>query len=487
MNELFNEFLSRNRNQKLVIHCVGDAMIDEYYNVKVERISPECPFALMTSNPGEPTKKPGGIANVVHQFRHFNVAPYLISYLDEPLKEVLLDHQIKLFDFPLLETYDGHIPIKRRFYDGKNQVHRWDIESPDYGLESKWLDGLEEMAVNQWMELPAPDVIVFSDYNKGLFNEARYWMERASSLGVTTIVDPKRGPAKRWKGCTVFKPNAKEARDLSGLSYWKDQCDYFARETECDHVVITCGGDGVKGWSRNVSVGWDEEKGCRVRCDEGEYWEYFPDRTVNVESVIGAGDCFVAMLAMAVGQGLYMKYATAMAYRAGEVYVQNNKNRPVVPAELVNDKVVHPSDLAKRDFKLVMTNGVFDVMHAGHLKTLEEAKARGDKLLVALNTDDSVKRLKGEGRPINCLLNRLEVMRHFQMVDYVTFFEEDTPIEVVKQCKPDVLVKGGDYQIDEIVGADLVPEVFRVPLVEGLSTTEILKKAVQLQSQEQTQ
>lgn len=468
--ELMHDFLSKIRKRKLKIHCVGDAMIDEYYKGHVNRISPEFPMSVMTSDDDKPIRRPGGAANVAHQFRHFNADAWLVAYTDAVLKSVLKEHDIKHAECPNISYYGGRVPVKKRFWHDTVQVHRWDIEKPLYGMADKWLDGLEPMVIENWLKLPAPDVVVLSDYDKGVFSDARFWMDYASSLGVPTIVDPKRGPASRWRRCTVFKPNAKEARDISGKRDWKDQCHHFVAETDCDHVVITCGGDGVKGWSRDVSTGFN------TRLETGEFWEFTPDSTVKVESVIGAGDCFVAMLALAVGHGFYMKNACEIAFRAGAVYVQNNMNRPIVPGELAADKIVEPEDLASRDFKLVFTNGCFDILHAGHLRTLTEAKKRGDKLVVALNTDASVKRLKGESRPVNCLANRLEVMSHLGVVDYVMFFDEDTPLEVIKRCQPDVLVKGGDYQIENIVGHDIVKEVYTVPVVEGLSTTAILQK-----------
>jgi D-beta-D-heptose 7-phosphate kinase/D-beta-D-heptose 1-phosphate adenosyltransferase len=378
--------------------------------------------------------------------------------------QVLDEHKIHYANSNLLETYGGHIPVKRRFWDGKVQVHRWDIESPLYGMDKKWLVGLETSLVRELEDLPTPDVIVFSDYDKGLFGDPQYWMENAKKLGAPIIVDPKRGPASQWKGCTIFKPNAKEARDISGLRDWRDQCEYFVKHTECDHVVITHGGEGVKGWSK------------KMLSTQSNFWEYKPERSVNVESVIGAGDAFVAMLAMAVGHRLHAFHASELAYRAGEVYVQNSRNRPIVPAELNTSKFVNPSDLAKRDFKLVFTNGCFDCLHQGHIKLLEEAKKKGDKLLVALNSDASVQRLKGESRPINCLMDWMELISRLDMVDYVTWFDEDTPIEVIKQCRPNSLIKGGDYSLDQIVGADLVPQVEIIPFLPGYSTTNTINK-----------
>jgi D-beta-D-heptose 7-phosphate kinase/D-beta-D-heptose 1-phosphate adenosyltransferase len=301
-----------------------------------------------------------------------------------------------------------------------------------------------------------PDVVILSDYNKGFFHG-----DEGSILGQyhnsITIVDPKKGPLRKWRGCSIFKPNAKEAFDLSGKTKWKEQAKYFQNELECESVVITDGGRKVSGVHKD------------------KFFCFTPDKQVEVESVIGAGDTFCVFLAMAVGHGFSVPEASEIAWNAGAVYVQNKMNRPIVPAEISANNIVCPEDLASRDFKLVFTNGCFDLLHEGHLQTLRFAREKGDKLVVALNSDESIKRLKGDDRPIKPLDQRMAVVAALEMVDFVVSFEEDTPLEVIKKIKPDVLVKGDGYCIDNVVGADVVSEVFIAPSVEGLSTTGFLK------------
>jgi D-beta-D-heptose 7-phosphate kinase/D-beta-D-heptose 1-phosphate adenosyltransferase len=221
-------------------------------------------------------------------------------------------------------------------------------------------------------------------------------------------------------------------------------------------VVITHGGEKVVGVWRD------------------EFFDYRPNRPVHVESVIGAGDCFAAVFAMAVGYGFTIAESAEIAWNAGAVYVQRKMNRPIIPAEVSWDGIVDPEHLASRDFKLVFTNGCFDVLHEGHLHLLRFAREKGDKLVVALNTDDSVKRLKGEERPIKPLDQRLAVVAALDCVDFVVAFPEDTPLEVIQKIQPDVLVKGADYRPENIVGVDIVPELFRAPILDGLSTSNFL-------------
>lgn len=432
-------------------------MVDEYFKVKVNRISPEFPMPIMSSTRAVPTCRPGGAANVAYQFRHFNVDPTLFCFWDKHAVDIFRQHDI------LVDCAWGSpccLPIKRRFLDGSVQITRHDIEMELCGY------GHQELVTNlarfedAILGRPKPDIAILSDYNKGFFSDVNMtarFMEYYRD--VITIVDPKLGPVVKWSDCTIFKPNAKEAYELSGKTNWRDQSRFFQDTLGCKAVVITFGGERVAGiW-------------------EDELFEYRPVRPVHVESVIGAGDCFAAFFAMAVGHGFTIAEAAEIAWNAGAVYVQANMNRPIIPAEVSWDGIVAPEELASRDFSLVFTNGCFDLLHDGHLNTLRFAKSKGDKLVVALNSDESIKRLKGEGRPIKPLDQRMAVMAALEMVDFVVSFDEDTPYEVIKKIRPDVLVKGGDWQSGTIVGADIVPEVYRAPVLEGLSTTRFVESA----------
>ncbi len=305
------------------------------------------------------------------------------------------------------------------------------------------------------MQLPKPDVAILSDYNKGFFcSETTRIVDFYQD--VKTIVDPKKGPLEKWAGCTIFKPNCKEAEELSGFSDWESQARFLKDSLDCQAVVITCGGNMVAG------VNGDE-----LFC-------YKPTRVVNVESVIGAGDCFAAFFATAIGYDFSVIEAAEIAWIAGSNYVQRRMNRPVVPAELVSDKIVDPSDLRSRDFKLVFTNGCFDILHKGHIDTLKFSKSKGDKLVVALNTDESIKKFKNANRPVVPLEHRVSVVAALECVDFVVIFDEETPKEVIDLIKPDVLVKGADYKLNEIVGADVVPEVHQAPILPNVSSTTLL-------------
>jgi D-beta-D-heptose 7-phosphate kinase/D-beta-D-heptose 1-phosphate adenosyltransferase len=446
----FQLFLKKNREKRLSIYCLGDILLDLYYQVEVNRISPEFPMPVMSMKRDTPVVKPGGVGNVATQFKHFNVNSRLFCFLNIKLEHVLKQLNVKYCD--LMFNSSIKIPVKQRYLEKDIQITRLDIEDQDYGLNKTEIEECRAQLVKELKAYPRQDVTILSDYGKGLFSEENIIKELSSDS--ITIVDPKYGPLKKWQGCTIFKPNAKEAKELSGLTDWKEQSLYFKRELDCEAVVVTNSGKSVYGI-------WGDE-----------FFEYFPEEKVSVRSSVGAGDCFVAFLAMAVGHGFRGVDAVEIAYYAGAKYVQGTYNRPITPAELSPNKIVMPEDLLNRDFKLVFQNGCFDILHSGHIQSLKFAAQKGDKLVVALNSDESVKRLKGDSRPIKPLSERMAVMAAIDVVDFVTCFEEDTPLEILQKCKPDVLVKGAQY--GKIIGEEIVPETYRAPMVDGVSTTILL-------------
>lgn len=462
MNTL-DDFLLENSTHTKTIHCIGDSMIDEYYKVKVDRISPEFPMPIMVSESDQPIRKPGGAANVACQLKHFNAFVELMCFYSHP--EVLRRENM-YFSRSIELPWYAQLPIKKRFLDNNIQVKRWDIEKPCYGLDRETHESMMEDMLNLYATSSKADVAILSDYNKGFFNDyyAQRWIHTLSERGTIIIVDPKKGPLEKWKGCTVFKANAAEAKELTGFSDPEQQAGSIVDRTRCKHAIITNS-------DNPICFGTTE-------CISPMYYFYDQSkRKVRVSSVVGAGDTFCAILGLALAHNMYIDKAITVADEASKIYVEGNMNRPIYPLELNPSKVVRPSDLKNRDFKLVFTNGCFDILHSGHIKLLKKAKSRGDKLVVALNSDASIKRLKGDSRPILPFEDRCPMLCALDMVDYVTFFDEDTPLEVIKQCNPDVLVKGGDYKVEDVVGHDLVKETYIVPLVEGMSTTELIRRA----------
>lgn len=456
MQSVTQKFLERNRSQKLNVHVFGDAMVDEYYAVKVNRISPETPMPIMWSATEEPIRRPGGAANVAYQLKHFNAYKTCHHFYDPSTSFMFHDHGV--FSWPGTCFGQAALPIKRRYLDGGVQVVRHDIEQPLCGFTQEKVDFYAANLIKALKEANFhPDVAILSDYDKGFFATKHSYLHELLQDTIT-IVDPKKEPLDRWRGCTIFKPNEKEAVALSGKSNWQSQAEYFAQRLNCRAVVITRGGKGVAGIA------------------DGELFAFDPDRKVDAESVVGAGDCFCAIFGMAVAYGFDILDAVKIAWDAGAVYVQRRLNEPICPGELSPHGIVHPKDLTARNFKLVFTNGCFDAgLTAAHVTYLRAAKRRGDKLVVALNSDASVTRLKGVGRPIMPLEERMHVVAAVAEVDFVTSFDEDTPLEIIKEIMPDLVIKGGDWMPEQVVGHGIVP-VETTPLYDGLSTTRKIER-----------
>lgn len=460
---IFEEFLKKDCEKQITINIVGDVIIDEYYYVKADRISPEFPIPVLQSNSNKPTHcLPGGAGNVALQLQDFNVKVRLFGFIDDYAEQVLQIHGIST-EFCVKVPC---VPVKKRLYsrDGQFALCRWDFEdfSEDeryYNCYSYQLKALRQMLASKFIDQKS-DVTILSDYNKGIFLEdIQPWMQ-----GVV-IVDPKKGPLSKWHGCYIIKPNAKEAKELTGLPSSQAQCEKILKETGCFGVVITSSGDGF---------------GCRSLTEP--YSIYANEKPTAADSVIGAGDCFIAFLAMANARDFTLKDAARIAYEAGSLYVHRRHNEPVTKMDIKKKlipskaKFATVEEIVKIQGCKVFTNGCFDILHAGHLQTLNYAKSLGDVLIVGVNDDESVRRLKGDGRPVIDICHRMQMVAALEVVDFVVSFSEDTPFNLIQALKPDILVKGSDYAVDQIVGRDLVTEVRTCPLVPDISTTKIIEK-----------
>lgn len=444
-----NELLERQFDRRPKVAVVGDSMLDEYYEVSAERISPEFPIPVMLARHPNPSMVAlGGAANVCAQFRNFNFDVGLFSLTNETIKYLAngIDMQGCIFS--------RNVPIKRRFYTGEFPLCRMDIETENYGKNDESLSELQHKIFDRLVEYPA-DVVIFSDYDKGLFRGVSGLPSKINQDCIT-IVDPKRGPAEKWKGCTIIKPNAEEAKRITGEEDWRRQCEYFMDRTGCQAVVITQAGSGVVG---NVM---------------GSLFEYRPDLSTDPVSVIGAGDCFVAILAMCMANFIDIRKAVEIAFKGCSAYVKRSFNRPISPVDLEDGKIISSHSLIGRDYSLAFTNGCFDIIHPGHVALLEFAKSKADRLVVALNSDDSVKRqAKGHGL-VNDIAARKSVMASLGCVDYVVEFDEDTPLKLLERLRPEVLVKGSDWP--NPVGAEFAGEVCLFEKFGDYSTTGLIEK-----------
>ena len=290
-----------------------------------------------------------------------------------------------------------------------------------------YADGYEVLEELQDFPFDKYDYVILSDYNKGVLDFAEQIIQLANEAGCRVIVDPKRH-ASCYEGAWLVKPNNKEFKEL-GFADWNS------------NFIVTNAGDNVIGNIDNIMYNVSVER-------------------VEVSDVTGAGDCFLAAFVYALTKNYDYKKCLELAVRGSTESVKH-----------VGTYVLTEKDLQKR---VIFTNGCFDILHKGHLTLLKQARELGDKLVVGLNSDASVKRLKGTDRPFNNVDTRREQLLLIPYVDEVIVFDDDTPYSLIKELQPDLIVKGGDYTVEDIIGHDLAP-VHIVPTVEGYSTTKILE------------
>ena len=465
--KFLEDLIHLNKTNRLKIIVIGDVAIDDYKFGKVTRISPEFPVQILKSDSFNGDLQPGCASNVCHQMTHFNVETFLLGFVDDSTRSTLKNLPFNMeYCVPLVE---GKNPTKIRFYDENFPLLRWDIEQPNYGESKKTLKNLRDKLFENFLKLTKNkiDVVILSDYHKGLWDQslAKKIIQKCNEEKIITIVDPKNPPLNQWENCSYFKPNSIEAKNLTGIADPVKQCEKIKSKLNCKGTVITQEGKGMIGMEKQSFT----------------YEELNPIPSEKVNSKIGAGDAFISTLAVCLGHQIPFEPACELAFKAGSKYVQAKHNKPINIFDIkqisnpIAAKFVNPEDLAVRDYKLSSTGGCFDLFHCGHLESLKFAKSKGDKLVVMVNSDKSVARLK-PGRPFVSLENRMNLLAALECVDFVVSFDEDTPLEIIKKIQPDILIKGSEYQTDNIVGKEFVKEVVTCPMVEGLSTSRLVEK-----------
>jgi D-beta-D-heptose 7-phosphate kinase/D-beta-D-heptose 1-phosphate adenosyltransferase len=469
-----------NNIEKKNILVVGDVMIDTYYTGDIKRISPEAPVPVFRKKTERSVL--GGAANVAANLvaAGQNVSVMAMVGNDENGDKLRGIFNSQGINTDLVISLDRSTTEKVRFLANNNQqVLRLDIEDTDPMNEADCdllLKKVEEV-VKKF------DLILLSDYLKGLLTErfTQGVLKMARENNILAVIDVKDPNVEKYKNAYLIKPNLKELQDLTKRTVKTDEeiieaSNQLRRTCQCDYILTTCGSRGM------VLVG-----------DNEPYFIQAENR--EVFDVSGAGDTTIAYLAACMVNGFSMKESVEMANLAASIQVSKVGTSSVYWREireylsdqkkgfihkLISGKLVDDFREENADKKIVFTNGCFDIMHVGHLRYLQEASKLGDILIVALNSDLSVKRLKGPERPINSELERAEMMCALGFVDYVVIFEEDTPLELIKKIQPDVLVKGGDYTNDYVVGTREVEagggKLVLIPFVEGKSTTNIIKK-----------
>ncbi|MFE1602205.1 D-glycero-beta-D-manno-heptose 1-phosphate adenylyltransferase [Methylobacterium sp. ID0610] len=439
------------------ILVVGDAMIDRYVYGEVTRISPEAPVPVLLTR--ESTVRAGGAANVAANIAAMGGTCELLAAVgdDDQHRELAGLLAIPGLTTDLVVGRTGVTTEKTRIVSGRqHQIARVDRESR---VDPETLAELERRF---GLALDRVGMVVLSDYGKGVLEPIARLIALARARGVPVLVDPKIAGAERYRGTHVLKPNGAEYRLLFGACPEADLPAHALaaiRAHGIDHLVLTNGPAGM------ITVSADG----RVR--------RHPTRALEVYDVSGAGDTVLAALAVALGAGEELDRAVDLANLAAGIAVshagtyvvtardiaerlgrsEGGSEPPGIPALMTLEATLSRVQRCRATGgRVVFTNGCFDILHPGHVRMLRAARAEGDLLVVGLNSDASVARLKGPERPVNTLADRAEVLAALATVDCVVGFEEDTPRALVARIEPDVLVKGGDYAGGDIVGADIV-------------------------------
>lgn len=468
---LIHEFIDSQNDETLIIGVIGDVLLDEYYNVSVDRISPEFPVPVMLSSDGEPARVlPGGAALVAWHLTPFNADVTLFGCIDQEAKD-----KISGFGFHTEHEDIGRLtPRKRRFYDQDFAGPRWDIEDLSDMDGERWKQGRSQLLnkIEAYVEDQSPDILILSDYGKGLFYDeslAQKIFALCNKFDIPTLVDPKHGTLEQWQGCTIFKPNHKEATQFA--EQHDAYLDDLPKLLGCEAVIVTANEDGVYTYPANSLS-----------------YHYKPCKPVSGHPLgySGAGDCFAAAFAVAYSSDFDLRESSVIANHVSSVYVQHKYTNPVTVYQLYQH--IEPTkskifdDVGKLlqhlptdgGMKVALANGCFDLLHISHVNTLKYGKENSDILVVAVNGDESIRKLKGNGRPVISLKERMQLLASLSMVDYVISFDEDTPYELIKKIRPFYIVKGGDYANTNIVGNDIAKEIIIAPYTKGNSTSNII-------------
>jgi D-beta-D-heptose 7-phosphate kinase / D-beta-D-heptose 1-phosphate adenosyltransferase len=455
---------------------VGDVMLDRYWQGSTSRISPEAPVPVVNVSSAEDS--PGGAGNVALNVSALGAAATLVGLVGEDEAGEELEAMLTAADVrcDFEKVADKPTITKLRVVSRHQQLIRLDFEEP---FDSQ---SAASLSIRAEALLGNTDVLILSDYAKGALDDVSDLIGKAKKAGVKVLVDPKGQDYSRYRGATLLTPNLQEFEQIMGPCSSEEELAAkgmsLIKELDLEALLVTRGEHGMS----------------LIRDNAPEL--HIPARTRDVFDVTGAGDTVISALGAALAAGADLPEAVALSNiaaglavsRVGTVSVSGPELRREVQRDSGSDRGVMSkeqlllvlADAKAHGEKVVFTNGCFDIIHAGHVGYLSEARQCGDHLIVAINDDDSVRRLKGEGRPINPVERRMAVLSGLESVDWVVSFEEDTPEALLEAIKPDCLIKGGDYGLGEVVGADIVTayggEVKVLAFLDDCSTSAIVGK-----------
>jgi len=454
---------------------VGDVMLDRYWHGPSHRISPEAPVPVVRVDQIE--DRPGGAGNVALNIAALGAPAWLVGVTGEDEAAEILQRRLNAAG--VYCAFQGHPEqptiTKLRVLSRHQQLLRVDFEEPFATDGDALLDTVNGL-------LDKVRVVILSDYGKGALVNHQALIKAARERNLPVLADPKGKDFSIYRGATLITPNLSEFEAVVGTCSSEqelvDKGLALIEELNLEALLVTRSEQGM------------------TLLRQGEAALHLPARAREVFDVTGAGDTVISTVATALAAGESLPNAVGLANLAAGIVIGKVGTAAISAPELrraiqheqgaglgvlsADQLLVAVEDARAHGERIVFTNGCFDIIHAGHVGYLEEARSQGDRLIVAINDDASVTRLKGPGRPINAVERRMTVLAGLGAVDWVVSFSEDTPEELLKQLRPDVLVKGGDYGIDQVVGAPIVQayggEVKVLKFVDSCSTTAIVEK-----------
>ena len=444
---------------KKKITVIGDVMIDWYLHGESSRISPEAPVPVVKFK--ESKFQLGGAANVANNLKHLEIEPFLIGatgndHFGSLLKEHLKAEKIK---FNLTSEKSFQTICKQRLMSSNQQLARIDYEQYFHG--SKLTNTFNTFIKN----IAKTDLIIVSDYGKGTIFNARKLIQSAKKLKKKILIDPKGKDFTKYKGANLITPNKSEFENIMGkVGSKKDLANKAKKMLEhlnLESLIVTLGSEGMyvlKKSNKKII---------------GDFINAYPQEVFDVS---GAGDTTISALGAALSEGNDIFSAAEFANLAASISVSKLGTSTVSIEEVTSLE----SSKGNKEQVIVFTNGCFDIIHSGHLDLLKEARSYGDKLIVGLNSDKSISKLKGPERPIIGQSERKKILLALKYVDEVIIFNEENPLKLIKKLKPSILVKGADYTKEQVIGGEFVEsyggQIKLVKLAKGKSTSNIINK-----------
>jgi D-beta-D-heptose 7-phosphate kinase / D-beta-D-heptose 1-phosphate adenosyltransferase len=475
--------------------CIGDLMLDHFVYGDVSRVSPEAPSLVIAV--GREEQLLGGAGNVARGVAALGARCIFVGVIGEDesgraLTRTFADEYGDAIETHLLVDASRPTTRKVRFVSDHHSTH---LLRADWEMAAPLRADIEQALIRACLlALPRADAVVLSDYAKGVLSRAviRAVIDKARELGKPVVVDPKGTDFSVYRGATLVTPNRKELADATRLGARSEAevaaaAEQLAATVESDGILVTRSEEGMTLYTARDGA------------------LHVPAYPVKIRDVSGAGDTVAAVMAVMLAAGADLETSARAANAAAAVVVGKRGTSTASVAELrsrllpsaslaAEEKVIFDWSMLDerlaewRGLRIGFTNGCFDLLHPGHVKLMTEARAACDRLVVGLNSDASVRRLKGPERPVQDQQARAEVLAALEAVDLVVIFEQDTPVELIGRLGPTVLVKGADYRLDEVVGRDLVEarggKVVLVDLVPGYSTSALVKRSASKSARE---